>query len=218
MAHPISLIPALLAAFAAAQAEPEECHQDLIHSDLPLWTHDNGILWPRAFGDGDSFGCQTRIRNGDWRYDETGIEDEPTWYRFANYGVFHCFMWVRNARERQGLAGGEPDGSFFIELGTAPGRDGPIELWALQRGPRPGSDYLLLSRTAGTGAIAAFDVLQRECPRDRVREGPPLSILITTYCAINSREELTQLARRMARLPALGRLTFVAEDEDEDEE
>jgi hypothetical protein len=217
MAHPISLIPALLAAFVGAQAEPEDRHQDLIHSDVPLWTHEQGNLWPRAIGDADSFGCQTRIRFGDWRYDEAGVADEPTWYRFSNYGVFHCFMWVRDARERRDLAGREPDGSFFVELGTARGREGLVELWALQRGSRPGSNYLLLSRAAGTGAISEFEMLQRECPRDRLREGPPLSVLITSYCAINGPRELTQLARRMAQLPALGRLTFVAAAEEEDD-
>ena len=218
MANPTFLIATLIAALLATQAEPDERHQDLIHSDVPLWTHENGNLWPRGFGDAETFGCETRIGYGDWRYDETGIADEPTWYRFTNYGVFHCFMLVQEARERERLQGRESDPSFLIELGTVRGREGPVELWVLQRGATPGSDYLLLSRPADGGAITAFDVLQRQCPRNRVRDGPPLSILITRYCAINSRQELTALARRMARRPPLGRLTFVAAVETEQEE
>jgi hypothetical protein len=219
MAHPIPLVPALLGAFFGAQAEPEERHAVTIHSDLPLWTHRQGNLWPRGFVDDDSFGCESRVRYGVWRLDEAGEEEEEaTWYRFANYGVFHCFMLVKHAHVREGLAGGDSDASFLVELGTTRGRDGPVELWALQRGVVPGSDYLLLSRPPVNEAITAFDVLQRECPRGRLRSGPQISILLTRYCVINDRQELTQLARRMARLPALGRLTFVAADEEQDDD
>lgn len=206
----------LLLLFQSPQAEPREQQQDLIHSDLPLWHTGSGDMWPRAFHNGDSFGCTSRIRFGDWRYDERETEGEPSWYRIHNYGVFHCFMLVKDADERSDLDGGEPDPSFWIALGTVSIDQVPVELWALQRGARPGSDYLLLSRRPASGAIESFDVLERECPRNRVRHGSGLSILLTRYCAINSREELVRLARRMSRRPPLGRLTFVASAESDD--
>jgi hypothetical protein len=203
-----SLVLALVALSAAAQAEPPERHRDLIHSDLPLWGNGSGATWPRAFSEGDSFGCTSRMPFGDWRYEELDAGEDPTWYRVTNYGAFHCFMMVRDAEERIALSGREANPAFLIELGTAIGNDGPVELWLLQRGARPGSDYLLLARRPAPGRIESFDILQRECPGGRTRDGPGLGILLTRYCAINSRRELAALARRMARRPPLARLTF----------
>lgn len=192
-------------------AEPRERYSDLIHSDLPLWHSGSDNMWPRASRDSDgSFGCESRVRFGDWRYDESGEDTEPHWYRITNYGVFHCFATVTDSSERSALDDSNPDPSFLIELGTVSVNRDTIELWALQRGARPGSDYLLLARRPAVGRVEAFDVLERECPQDRSREGPDLSILITRYCAINSKEELIELARQMASRPPLGRLTFVA--------
>ena len=208
MLHGSILLSALLTLAAVTSDEPPGPRRDLIHSDVPLWTSQREMMWPRAFYDSDSFGCQTRVRYGDWRFEEGGMDADSVWYRFHNYGVNHCFALVQESRERAELAAARPDPSFFIELGTARGRNGPVELWALQRGVRPGSEYLLLARAPAAGAIAAFDVLQRACPRDRMRGGMNLSILLTGYCAIDSREELIQLARRMARLPPLGRIAL----------
>ncbi|HST35396.1 MAG TPA: hypothetical protein VLK25_02040 [Allosphingosinicella sp.] len=129
----------------------------------------------------------------------------------TNYGVFHCFMMVKDADERSALNGGAPDPSFLIELGTVSVNRRTVELWVLQRGAIPGSDYLLLARQPAPGLIIAFDVLERDCPRGRSRDGATLDVLMTRYCAINSRRELIRLARQMARRPPLGRLTFVAE-------
>jgi hypothetical protein len=215
MSWPAMLFAIWLTLQGAADSEPPERHADLIHSDLPLWTSGSEEMWPRAFVDGDSFGCETRVSYGDWRFDETG-EDDPTWYRFSNYGVFHCWMWVQRADGRDELRGRQPDASFFIDLGTAQGPAGSVELWALQMGSRPGSDYLLLSRQPEGGSISRFAVLQRDCPADNRRGGPSLSILLTRYCAINSRRELTQLARRMARRPPLGDLVFVGQPPGDD--
>ena len=214
MALPLNLVSALLAALFAAQDQPADRHDDLIHSDVPLWAAEFAGVWPRAFSDSDGFGCANRLRNGDWRYEEPG-ERSPTWYRLTSRNVIHCVMRVRDADERENLGGVHPVPSFLINLGTASGPQGSIELWILQRGARPGSDYLLLARTPAPGLVSSFDVLQRECPRGRMRRGPELNGLMTRYCAINDRRELTQLARRMAQRPPLGRLTFMESVEDE---
>jgi hypothetical protein len=195
--------------FAAETASAEEERgEDLLHADSPLWTAQSDVMWPRHFIDGDSFGCSNRMEYGDWRLDEEGADADPTWYRFSNYGVFHCALLVSDADAVQELRGRRPDPSFLVELGTAAGRDGNVELWALQRGMRPGSSYLLLSRQPGPGAIREFTVLQRVCPRGRMRDSPSVDSFLTRYCAIGSRTELLRLARRMASRPPLGRLVF----------
>lgn len=210
------LIALLLAGFIQTGAATAQT--DLIHSDVPLW----GLgpkTWPRNVGDDDgSFGCANRIRVGDWRYDEDVAEDDDAepdrWYRIANYGVVHCFLLVSEAGERDALGKTGFDYSFLIDIGRARGVAGPVELWALQRGGRPGSDYLLLARRAGGSLHNRFDVLPRHCPRLNVRTGPELDALATRYCAINSKRELIELARRMARRRPLGTLRFVGEEEE----
>jgi hypothetical protein len=196
----LALAAAILMAFSAAPARAQEA--ELIHSDAPLWTPGNDKVWPQHFTDGDSFGCVHRIRLGVWRYEATDGDFDNAWRRFENYGVFHCWMNVSDGDEPGSF--GESRPGFLIQLGDAGGR----ELWALQLGARPGSDYLLLARSAGAGAIDRFEVLQRRCPAAQMRGGPSLDILLTRYCAINSRSEMLAMARRMARLPALGVMTF----------
>ena len=210
-----TIIAAALAVSSPAVAQPTEFHDELIHSDLPLWASDAEGVFPYSFMTEETFGCGTRLQYGIWRFDRVFHEDS-TWFRFANYGVFHCYMLVSDAFEREELIGSQPDPSFLVRLGSSRAVRGTVELWALQRRSRPGSDYILLARRPGPGLISEFDVLQRECPSGRTRSGPPMSILITRYCAINSRRALTALARRMAALPPLGRLTFV-EDEAENQ-
>lgn len=209
------MLPVLLGAFALslsmATTDPGEAelHGDLIHSDVPLWGSASVNMWPQNFADSQSFGCQTRLAYGDWKLSDRSGQDAQTWYRLTNYGVIHCFMMVRDAPERPLLRARKADPSFLVELGRTQGRGGEVELWAFQRGARPGSDYLLLARRAVPGVIKGFDVLQRDCPANHHRRGPELSILSTGYCAINSPQELVRLAQRMAELPPLGTLTFL---------
>lgn len=176
---------------------------DLIHAEEPLWAPGGSQVWPQHFFHNDSFGCAHPIRLGEWRYVPVGREGvSDTRYRFGNYGVMHCWMNVAEAYETGGFESSRP--GFLIELGWT----GEVELWALQTGARPGSDYLLLARKPGPEPIARFDVLQRRCPASRVRGGPPLDILVTRYCEIGTKGDLVALARRMAKLPVLGTLTY----------
>lgn len=183
---------------AAQQAE-------LLHSDLPLWRPGDGGVWPEAFTDPDSFGCSHRLKLGIWRFDARGEdEDGPIWYRLTNYGAMHCWMNVAEGSEHDTFGSSRP--SFLVELGSAGGR----ELWALQLGARPGSEYLLLARSPAEGPIDHFDVLQRNCARRQLRRGEPLDILITRYCNITTKAELVAIARRMTALPPLGRMRLHA--------
>jgi hypothetical protein len=215
----LALSFALAASTGFAQARTEIA-RDLVHADLPLFGGETENMWPRPFSNGDEFGCTSRVAFGDWRLREAGAEndDDAEWYRIENYGVFHCMAMVGSAYGRARLEGVEPRPSFFVLMGTTRVRGNEIELWALQIGARPGSDYLLLSRTPEEGAVQIFDVLQTECPRGGIRNRGAIDIIRTDYCAINSRSELMQLARRMAQRPPRGSFALAAaEDGDSDE-
>jgi len=207
----IAACAAVVAAPAFAQADDDsEKAADLLHSDLPLFGGEGEEIHPQPFADEESgdFGCYSRIAYGDWALREHGDADAEVykWYGIANYGVFHCFALVSEASDREELGKASARPSFFVRIGSSSG----VELWAAQIGARPGSDYLLLSRkSGGDERITDFTVLQRICPKRNVRDVGTMSILITRYCAINSRAELQRLAKRMATLEPLGTLTFV---------
>ena len=204
---------ALVVAPVSSQAEDEpEVVAERIHSNLPLFTFDWEDLWPRGFHSGDAFGCTSLVAFGDWRFvpAETDGAGDEFWERYTNYGAFHCAAIMRTADERAGLDEAEWDYGFFVRLGRARLGTDRWELWALQKGTVPGSDYILLAREAGQeGPIESFRVLQRRCPSGRLLEAEGFDIWGTRYCAINSRAELLALGRRMLRLPPLGTIAHV---------
>ena len=205
-----------LAAPAAAQDVTDPPAADLIHADLPLFGDGTEEMWPQHFTEADGdFGCNNRVAFGTWKLHFAGKSEDrfdDRWYRFANYGVFHCFALVSDAEKRHDLKTSTSQPSFFILIARTFDR----ELWVLQRGARPGSDYILLSRKPDTGVIKQFEVLQRACPDALKRKSAHIDILLTDYCAVNSRGDLIELARKMAKLPPLGSLTYVDEDAGKD--
>ena len=205
------LTAALLVAPSANGQSLDDMADDLLHSDLPLFGRGGDNEWPQHFNDESSFGCTSRVAFGDWIFIEAGseAEDDSQWYRFSNYGVFHCWANTFRALERAGLDGADFHPSFFAFLGSTSVKGNDVELWTIQIGARPGSEYLLLSRVPGEGLIEKFNVLQTACPRANVRDAGSLDILLTRYCAVSSRRELVSLARRMAQRPSLGTLTKV---------
>lgn len=214
MRKAVRCIAVLLVAglLAAASDVPEEYASEAIHSDLPLF-RDYETLWPRHFVDGDDFGCTSRIRFGDWALvSGEGSDAETTWLRIANYGVFHCAALLTEAYDRAELQKTQPRLSFFVELGSVRAGSVDLELWALQKGMSPGSDYTLLARQRSPDAIAKFTVLQRECPRTRLRDAGRMDIFGTAYCAVNSASELIALARKMAKRKSLGIMELRPED------
>lgn len=76
-----------------------------------------------------------------------------------------------------------------------------------QIGARPGSIYLLLSRGPAEGLIEKFNVLQVACPRDDVRDAGSLDILLTRYCAVDSRNELIRLVSLQTTVSQLNALS-----------
>ncbi|MEQ1619265.1 MAG: hypothetical protein ABL883_13090 [Terricaulis sp.] len=215
-----ALLALVLAVGPALAQSPEEVANDIVHSDLPIFGHGDDNEWPQGFSDQDSFGCASRVAFGDWAWREAGAgdEDDTRWYRFSNYGAFHCWANTFRADERERLDAADFYPSFFAFLETTRTGGSEVELWAVQIGARPGSEYLLLSRRPISGPVESFDVLQTDCPRASVRDAGSLDILLTRYCAINSRAELVRLARRMAQRPPLGTLTRVRDDEENDDE
>jgi hypothetical protein len=213
-------VAALLFAPAVKGQSVDEMADDLLHSDLPIFGRGGDNEWPQHFSDDDSFGCTSRVGFGDWALRKHGAEneDDVRWYRFSNYGVFHCWANTYRASERAGLDGADFQPTFFALLGSATIDETDVELWAVQIGAKPGSEYLLLSRNAAQGVIEKFDVLQVACPRSNVRDAGSLDILSTRYCAVSSRSELIRLARRMAQRPPLGTLSRIAVDSEATEE
>lgn len=196
---------------APAAAQEDEAQSDPIHSDLPL-SPDFGedAVWPQHFTDDDgSFGCTSRVGFGDWSLtmpDEgDGDDGVAEWYRFDNYGVFHCAVVVRRNYDRDRLDEARYEYGRFIRMGETGNKADRRELWAVEVGSKTGSDYILLARQLGSdGVIGRFQALQAICPAGHIREKRGLDLWNTRYCAINSRAELLALARRMAWLKPLG--------------
>ena len=186
--------------------------QETVHSDLPLFSGRNEPLWPRGFAEKDEWGCTSRVAFGDWKFVELadeGAEPNSRWLRLQNYGVFHCAAIEQWADEREELGQRGFKHSWFVELGRARRGDSELELWALQSGSRPGSNYLLLARKPEPGLIKSFEVLAVDCPREHQRNGEGPDIWRADYCAINSARDLKSFAKKMAGRPSAGKLTFV---------
>ncbi len=214
-----SLSFAVLAAVGAnAQDEDEyEWESTLIHSDVPLYTYDWGEIWPQPMNDPDVLaGCESRVGFGDWVL-TPNPEDEfgdTSWYRFSNYGAFHCAINIKSAYERDELDEGDFSRGFFVLIGQSRKNNRTTEPWVLQDGFVPGSKYLLLARSAEIeGVIEEFTVLQSRCPQSWLRETKNLDIWLTRYCLINTQDEMLHFAKRMLREPALGTLKLVPNEE-----
>jgi hypothetical protein len=207
----------LLASPALAQDEEYVFEAELIHAPVPLYTFEWEQLWPRGMvPDADTItGCASRVAFGDWRF-TPNPEDEyadPWWLRVSNYGVFHCAANLLEADEREELEEGGFSLGLFAMTGEGKADGRAWELWVLQEGFVPGSDYVLLAREAeGDDLVRRFTVLQRRCPRRSVREASGMDVWTTRYCAVESRAGLLALARRMLRERPLGTLELV-EDE-----
>lgn len=205
---------------ATSLAPATAAAQDLIHADLPLWGYgDREQMWPRSTNDSEGFGCAHNMKLGDWKLTtpEPGEEPDVQWFRFELYGAIHCFLNVQEADDASGLDAARIRHAFIVDLGPAKAAKGSVNIWALQLGTRPGSDYLLLASDPERGTAEGFSVLQARCPKANLREGEPIDILDTSYCSIRSQAELRALAQRMAKLAPIGELAFVAAEPGLDE-
>lgn len=203
------LVIALMGLSSAARS------QERVHSDLPLFYWHKDELYPKGFQEADggdiSFGCSSRIALGDWRFAaDPGAALSDQWLRLTNYGVFHCAYIERWSYDREKLDRSGFKYSWFVKLDDVTQAGSALELWALQSGSRPGSDYLLLARKPADELIKAFQVLPVDCPSQNLRKGEDLDVWRTDYCAINSVQELRSFAQKMASRPPVGTLAWVA--------
>ena len=99
---------------------------------------------------------------------------------------------------------------FFARIGEGR-RDGrTFEIWVLQQGMIPGSEYTLLARNGGKDdLIRSFRVLQSRCPKSNLLKARNLDVWQTRYCKINDRHQLLRFARRMLREPDYGTLELI---------
>lgn len=192
----ILLVLVLMFSGTAASAQ-----QPLFRSDLPLFTQADE-LWPRSFWDDEGFGCSSIIHFGDYVSRADNEFDQDVWWRFVNYGVFHCALIFSDASERDWLNQADHSYAWLVPLGDVISPEGePLELFALQIGTRGGSEYLFLARPVEQG-VNEWRVLDAECPRGAMRETDALDIWGTAYCAIDSARTLRAMARTAGRRPS----------------
>lgn len=183
-----------------------------IFAPLPLYSFAWQETWPRSIEYEDVIGCTSRMAFGDWQLVPAHPDEsrESIWERFENYGVFHCAAVMRRADGRAELDEAPVEYGFVVRIGEAEYRSRSWELWVLQRGTMPGSEYTLLARErGGGGVIEEFRALQQICPSNRIREAKSFDIWSTRYCSIGTRAELLALARKMLRLPPRGKLVLM---------
>jgi hypothetical protein len=218
--YAICILPVLALASAAQLPAQDQGTQDgkaaeylsdLIHSDLPLYTFEWEELWPLAVREEGSFGCASRVSFGDWHFAPatTNQYADEIWIRAENYGVFHCAAIFYFDDQQSGLEKANSSLGFFVQLGKADLGDQEWELWAIQKGMRPGSEYTLLARQPGGDVVKQFVMLQQDCSEHFLREAGDFDGWPTRYCAINNREDLFDMAARMLRLPHAGTLSIV---------
>ena len=222
----LALAIACIAQPIAAQDDPDqplyeadELADELIHSDLPLYNFDWEEFWPRSISKpGIVTGCASRVAFGDWEFRPSSKDwTNPYWLRVENYGAFHCFANFYSADERDELADGDFSRGFFVKIGELNESGQVTELWAIQEGTRPGSDYVLLSREPMDVLVDRFTVLQRRCPKEKMRglDGQ-VDIASISYCSINSRGELLAFAKEMTQLAPQGELLLSSKEKGPD--
>jgi hypothetical protein len=215
---------AMLFGVSAAQGaeKPNETSVETIfeqvHSPLPLYTFDWKNIWPQSLEPSNDViaGCTSRVSFGDWKFTpaNSNEDDDDFWIRIENYGVFHCSAIIEFAEDRASFAGVKWKYGFFVKLGNHTVKSKKWELWAIQQGIIPGSEYLLMAREAGDDSIVKqFVLLQQRCSLGQVMEVKNLDVWNSRYCRINTRAELLAMARKMLRLPARGELKAVPEVE-----
>ncbi len=127
--------------------------------------------------------------------------------------MLHCAANFYNADKREDLEEVTFTRGLFVRIGDEDVDEPKRELWVLQEGFVPGSDYLLLARDSNEDLVTSFTVLQRRCPIGAYREMLGMDVWTTGYCAINSDTDMYRLANAMLKLPPLGELTMQKDPE-----
>ena len=188
-----------------------------VHADLPLWIETEN-LYPRSFTDDDSFGCSGPVKFGNWKLTYRSETNEPDadapdveWLKIYNYGVFHCAYGFQWSYELKDLETTSAKLGHFVELGLVDTPSGKMDLWAMQSGFSPGSDYIFVTRPNNSNPNTPYEVLDIQCPKKYIRAAGNIDIFRTDYCSINNKRSMRRFAKRMAKLPPIGKLEYVQE-------
>jgi hypothetical protein len=186
-----------------------------LRSDSPLWTYQyerDAGLYPEAFTDKDSFGCSVPLRLGVYRRipatstTDDRFDDEVSFVRIENYGVFHCALLYGEADDRADADKAFEDHAWLIVLDKVRRPDGgEDELLALQIGVRNGSRYELFRRRA-SDLSAPLEELDWRCPATAEHRVAHLDIWVQDSCVVSSKSDLRGVARSAARRPILATL------------
>ncbi len=202
------------AAVAIGLSASPAAAQILLRSDLPLWTDRSAEgFWPRSFSDQESFGCESRLRFGDFVVSELQPALEPTSgdpreiLRIANYGYVHCAYIVRRDFEDE-IATADGKYAWAIELGIEPvGRD-RLEMMALQIGAAGGSEYIVVAQAEGAD-WTDLRILDLHCPEGALRDAGRIDLWSTAYCGVESKAQLETMARQAAHRPPFARAALL---------
>lgn len=204
---------------ALALASPVAA-QEYLHSDEPLFTMADDP-WPRHFFEDDGFGCASIVPMGVWRrVDAPGGNPQAdelsnvNRLRFRNYGAFHCAYLIDWSESDEADDWRDFDYGLIGGLGQVDEPDGKLDLYAIQSGFRPGSNYLLVAVRPTKGLITQIIVLEPECPREWVRGKKPYDVWRADYCAVPDLAGLRRLARADARKPPAALLEYVPTEDD----
>jgi hypothetical protein len=204
----------LLVSVLAASAD------ELVRSDLPLWSNGGDGVWPESFASDTGVGHRTIFMTGDWRVTRRDCKEAEqsdacqSWLRLSIASVFHGGFIIETAPSRPAL-NSSSDGHVGIIAELHARRRG-ARLYALQLGFQGGSTYWLLSAPADS-PIRKLSRLDVRCgdglDRARWREAKPRGYYLTGYCVVADRRALRLMAEAALNRPPLASWEWIGSDE-----
>jgi len=207
------IVAALFLSVVPAAAE------ELVRSDLPLWSIGEERVWPESANGRDGLPAQyTIFQPGEWRLvspDCEGSEESDacqSWLRLSIASLFHGGFVVETASSRATLGqGGNGDGGIALIAELPMHRPG-AKLYAVQIGFKGGSTYWLLSAadTIPVKKLSRLDAKCSDAPTGAYwREAKVRGYYLTGYCAVRDKAALRRMAEAALRRPPLSTWEFV---------
>lgn len=200
-----TLLVAVTPAFAA--------HDEILRSDLPLWSGGEAEASPWDCSYENTIGKCMAFASGYWRRNQKDCGECTTWLSIEISSPIHGLLAVAQARAQQGLRDAISIPAVIVELGTGPSG---AKLYAFQLGFREGSEYWLLSaKKEKDSLIKRILVLDPQCdtsvPGVKTREVDFASSVRTEYCSVSTKEALRRIAKVAAAREPLAVLEWVRE-------
>lgn len=170
---------------------------------------------PRQLLGGDSIGCTSEMRIGDWSLtftpDAGRRAAETASWRTYFPSLMHCDAGFTG---KQTGTNGETFSArgYFIQLEPDP--TSGLNLFAWQFVSSSGVNYLLLASKEDMRS-ESFTVLDPDCANGDLQDvGPPFHILGARYCTLATPESFVATVRDAASRPPIGLLKFTGVLED----